>query len=280
MTNLAKSLKTTYSRVKERQHQFLMAQGEALVRSLERSIAQNSLVGEAMFFDTDQFGWIAEIETNWTTIRAELDAILKQLQHLPNFQDISTDQYDLTQDDLWKTYFLYAYGYKAHESCARCPETTRLIESIPGMKTAFFSILLPHKEIIEHRGPYKGVLRYHLALKVPTEEAPQCGIRVGTQTRAWAEGNSLVFDDTYHHAAWNRTDEIRVILFLDFVRPMRFPFSLLNRAMIQLIAWSPYVQQGKNNFLQWEQQFKAVVKHEAVKNKEALLDSMGKGNCD
>lgn len=33
---------------------------------------------------------------------------------------------------------------------------------------------------------------------------------------------------------------------------MRFPFSLLNRGMSQLIAWSPYVQSGKANFREWE----------------------------
>ena len=54
-------------------------------------------------------------------------------------------------------------------NCQRCPLTTQLVESIPGMKTAFFSIMLPGKYIPEHRGPYKGLLRYQLALKVPQE---------------------------------------------------------------------------------------------------------------
>ena len=35
------------------------------------------------------------------------------------------------------------------------------------MKLAFFSILAPGKHIPEHRGSLKGVIRYHLALKVP-----------------------------------------------------------------------------------------------------------------
>jgi aspartyl/asparaginyl beta-hydroxylase (cupin superfamily) len=252
--NLVETLKISYLNLQERYRQVVLAQGEQWVRNLEQFIARQSLVGDATFFNPSQFSWVAELEANWTTIRAELEVLLKHVNHLPNFQDISTDQYSITQDNLWKTYFFYAYGYKAHQSCARCPQTTRLIESIPGMKTAFFSILLPHKQIAEHRGPYKGVLRYHLALKVP-EDAQQCGIRVGSDTRIWQEGKSLIFDDTFPHEAWNNTDEIRVILFLDVVRPLRFPTSLFNRAMIQLIAWSPYVQQGKNNFLAWERRF-------------------------
>ena len=66
---------------------------------------------------------------------------------LPNFQDISTDQYNLTDDDRWKTYFLWGYGFQSEANCARCPETTRLVESIPGMETAMFSILAPQKRI-------------------------------------------------------------------------------------------------------------------------------------
>ena len=73
------------------------------------------------------------------------------------------------------------------------------------MKTAFFSILAPGKHLPPHRGPYKGVMRYHLGLLIP-EPAEQCGIRVDTETRHWAEGESMIFDDTFEHEAWNDTD--------------------------------------------------------------------------
>ncbi len=48
-----------------------------------------------------------------------------------------------------------------------CPRTAALMREIPGMTTAMFSILSPRKHILDHRGPYKGVLRYHLGLIVP-----------------------------------------------------------------------------------------------------------------
>ena len=51
-----------------------------------------------------------------------------------------------------------------------------------------------YKHLPPHRGPYKGVMRYHLGLLIP-EPAEQCGIRVDTQTRHWAEGASLIFDN-------------------------------------------------------------------------------------
>lgn len=235
----------------------VLKQGEAFVRSLEQRIGRMSLVGDRPFFDTDIFPWVATLEAHWQEIRAELNPILNRLPAIPNFQDISQDQYSITQDDRWKTYFFYGYGHKAEKNCARCPNTTALIEQIPDLKTAFFSILLPHKHIPEHRGPYKGLLRYHLALKVP-EPADKCGIRVGDEIRHWREGNSLLFDDTYPHEAWNNTDDIRVVLFVDVVRPMRRPDSWLNRGMINLISISPYVKSGQKNCLDWEARWDQV----------------------
>jgi ornithine lipid ester-linked acyl 2-hydroxylase len=237
---------------------FVMTQGERGVRRLERAIANASLVGDRPFFDTQQFPWVATLEANWQTIRQELDRILEHVEALPNFQDISADQYAITQDNRWKTYFFYAYGIKSERNCANCPATTQLIEQIPEMKTAFFSILLPHKDIPEHRGPYKGLLRYHLALRVP-QTMNHCAIKVGDEVRQWQAGKSLIFDDTFPHSAWNHTDEIRVILFLDFVRPLKFPFSLFNRWMIQLITWSPLVQSGKDAYNAWDQRIEKIL---------------------
>ncbi|MDZ8026296.1 MAG: aspartyl/asparaginyl beta-hydroxylase domain-containing protein [Nostoc sp. DedQUE01] len=240
-----------YLQKKSRFRDFLLKHGEKLLRSLESLIGEYSRIGNSTFFNSQDFSWVENVEANWMKIRDEMNQLLNQLDNIPNFQDISTDQVSITSDNRWKTYFFYAYGIKAEKNCQRCPETTRIIEQIPGMKTAFFSILLPHKHIPEHRGPYKGVVRYHLALKVP-ENKIDCKIRVGEDFRYWEEGKSLIFDDTFCHEVWNDTDEIRVILFLDFIRPMPFPLSLLNQVIIQLISWSPYVQSGKNNFVKWE----------------------------
>lgn len=245
------SAKTLLSDLQARYYRFVVTQGEKLVRSLQQSISEQSLVGDRPFFAPEILPWIADLEAQWPRVRAELDAVLQATDPIPNFQDISVDQRAITADDRWKTYFLYGYGYKAHRNCDRCPETTRLIEAIPGMKTAFFSILYPHKRIPEHCGPYKGLLRYHLGLKVP-QDADRCGIRVGGEVRHWQEGKSLLFDDTYPHAAWNDTDELRVVLFVDIVRPLRLPYGLFNRLFINLIALSPYVRDGRRRLLAWE----------------------------
>lgn len=230
--------------------------GSRVISRIERLIAWGSLVGNPAFFDSAGFDWVGPLEAQWPAIRRELDAVLTYWDTLPNFQDISTDQRGLTDDDRWKTFFLYAYGIKAEGNCRRCPETTRLVEAVPGMKTAFFSILAPGKHIPPHRGPYKGVIRYHLGLLVP-EPAHQCRIRVDTETRHWEEGRSLLFDDTYEHEVWNDTAGRRAVLFLDVVRPLRFPASTFNDLVLALIKRSPFVQDGVQNYRAWEAKLEA-----------------------
>lgn len=212
-----------------------------------------SSVGQHPFFAASDFAWIPRIEAGWTAIRDELRVVLREPERIPAFHEISPDQVKITQDDKWKTYTLYAYGRKITENCACCPETTRLLEMIPGMKTAFFSILAPRKHIPEHTGPYTGVLRYHLGLIVPRQKE-SCRIRVGSEVAHWEEGRSVVFDDTYPHEVWNDTDEGRVVLFVDFARPLPFLVSALNEAAIWLFGRSRYVQEVVENVAAWNRQ--------------------------
>ncbi len=192
------------------------------------------------FFEPESYPWVAPVEADWMAIRKELDALLVRRDEIPNFQDLSEKQKPLTEGDQWKTFFLYGYGVEAEENCKRCPETVRILKRIPGMKTAMFSILAPKKHIPPHRGMWKGMLRYHLGLIVPGPK-DSCRIRVGQDVRGWQEGKSLVFDDSHEHEAWNDSDAYRVVLFVDVVRPLIFPLSLVNRAVIWITAHMPSI---------------------------------------
>src|SRR5580704_11147962 len=154
--------------------------------------------GDKTFFNPASYPWAAEVETEWLVVRKELDALLAHREEIPNFQDVSHAQKKLTEGDQWKTFWLYAYGKKAEENCARCPETVRVLQKIPGMTSAMFSILAPKKHIPEHRGLWKGVLRYHLGLIVPPP-AGSSRIRVGKDIQGWQEGKSMIFDDSHPH---------------------------------------------------------------------------------
>jgi ornithine lipid ester-linked acyl 2-hydroxylase len=231
--------------------------GARLLHGTERFVLRSSLVPTTPFLDPATFSWTADVEAEYPAIRAELDEVLSYRDDLPNFQDISVDQASLTSDDGWKTFFFFGYGFRSGANCERCPKTAAVLEGIPGLTTAFFSILSPHKHIGEHRGPWRGVLRYHLALKVP-EPASAAGISVGGELAHWEEGRSLLFDDGYFHRAWNDSDGVRVVLFVDVVRPLRPPARQVNQALIWAIGRSPYVRDARNRHEAWEQRFGAL----------------------
>ncbi|MBV8594413.1 MAG: aspartyl/asparaginyl beta-hydroxylase domain-containing protein [Caulobacteraceae bacterium] len=217
------------------------------VQDLMRS---KSLLGDRTFFDRGSFRWIPFLEARWGVIRAELDEVLRYTDDIPNFQDISEENRVLTTDDRWKTFFFYGWGLKVAGNCERCPRTAELLQSIPGMKSAFFSILMPRKHIPAHRGPYTGVLRYHLGLRVP--DPASCRIRVGADICHWREGESLIFDDTYEHEVWNDSDEIRVVLFVDVARPLPAGPAKINAAIIWLIARSSLARPALGRLRSWD----------------------------
>ncbi|TMG77031.1 MAG: aspartyl/asparaginyl beta-hydroxylase domain-containing protein [Betaproteobacteria bacterium] len=122
-----------------------------LLRPMEWLVRRFSSVGQHPFFDSSEFAWIPRLEAGWTTIRDELRALLRERGRIPNIQEISPEQLSLTRDDKWKSYWLCAFGRKIADNCRRCPETARLIEAIPGMESAFFSILASGRPALSPR---------------------------------------------------------------------------------------------------------------------------------
>lgn len=222
-----------------------------VLHALERLFERASLQPQQSIYESGAFGWTSALEAQHATILAELKAVLSRRDLIPNFQDISPEQQAITQDDRWKTYILYAYGARANHNCRECPRTAALVERIPGMKTAFFSILAAGKHIPAHRGPYKGLLRCHLALIVPDVPTNACRIRVNGTEAGWQEGKTLIFDDTLTHEVWNDSDSDRVVLFIDFSRPMRVPLSWINETIMRVIRWSPYARGAVRRFHRW-----------------------------
>jgi len=175
-----------------------------------------------MYYDTARFPFTKVLEQNWRVIRAELDA-------LDRAEFIDWPEHSLYGERGWETFGLYAFGQRQPASCARCPETEKLVRQIPGLMMAGFSRLAPGAHIVPHSGyaGYSGyVLRFHLGLQIPDG----CALRVGSETRTWCEGESLVFDDSTEHEAWNRSEQTRTVLLCDFLNPLRRQPLILNPA--------------------------------------------------
>lgn len=225
-----------------------------LLQRMETMNKRRSLIGDRPFFPERDFSWIEKVKEQTPGILEELQRVLLRRTELPSFQDISPDQSALTQDQNWKAFVFYGYGIRATQNCLRCPKTVAALRDIPGMTSAFFSILAPGKHIPAHRGPYNGVLRFHLGLQIPAP-SPICAIQVENEVRGWADGEALVFDDTYQHEAWNKSDQWRIVLFVDFLRPLPMWADTLNRIMIFIIQKTPFISIAAKNQENWERVF-------------------------
>ena len=226
----------------------------AIVAFAERLNITRARLGNPCVYDSAAFPWAAGIEREWRAIRDELDRVMIRKAELPNVQDITTDAVSISRDADWKIFPLIAYGIRSQPNIDTCPQTWRIVRGIPGLTTAMFSILEPGKHIPPHRGPYNGVLRLHLGLLIP-QTRQRLAIRVGSQEHHWQEGRVLIFDDAYEHEVWNETKHVRVVLFVDFAKPLRFPANILNQLLLRLAVFTPFLREGGANLRRWERRF-------------------------
>jgi len=230
---------------------FIQNAGLKFQQWLESRIAAASPLGDPHIYETRHFPWAAEIEREWSLVRKELDAVMVFRDQMPSFQDILKEVRMIQSDNNWKTYFLAGISMNCSENAQRCPETMRLLGKIPGMTTAFFSILSPGKHIPAHRGAWNGILRLHLGLLVP-EPRDRVKIRVGNDFYSWREGEAFIFDDTFNHEVWNDTSGYRVVLFVDFARPLKQPWRFINERMLKWGALAPFLREAGEKQKKWQ----------------------------
>ncbi len=219
---------------------------------IDRALSRWSELDDQPVFDPELFDWVPELEKNWTTVRDELDQVLGDKSALPPLRLISPDHCRIATDDRWKSFVLWGYGLRSEENCARCPETVRLLERVPGLLTASFSVLDPHCHIPRHTGLTKAIVTGHLGLRVP-HQPDRCHMEIAGTDHVWQEGRMILFDDMCEHEVWNDTDERRVVLLLHLKRPERFPGSLVRDAFLAAARHSPFIQDVRRNIEAWRE---------------------------
>ncbi|MCP5080392.1 MAG: aspartyl/asparaginyl beta-hydroxylase domain-containing protein [Alphaproteobacteria bacterium] len=242
--------------------------GKRLIRKLRETLAQQSLVSNNPVLDARQFPDLDPFTEHWKEIRDEVREILKHREAVPSFVEVSPDQTRIANGKFWRTFILFGFGTKMEKNCAQAPVTTRLLEAVPNLQTAWFSIMAPHSHVEAHRGVTKSILRTHLGLIIP-KDAESCRLRVDQEICVWREGEIFVFDDTYEHEVWNDTDEERVILLFDFDRPMRLWGRIINRSFIWALKFTSYYQVPKKNMENYEDKFEA-----ATRQADKMLEAM------
>ena len=169
--------------------------------------------------DVRDFGWTAALRGPWTAIRDEVLALAAVRATPPGTCGMIP---------LWED------AHALDGPGAACPQTMAALAAIPGLHDAAIGLLAPGTHVLPRRGPTKALISCHLGLVVPRDGGAR--MRVRDRIVRWAEGQTLVFDDTYAHEAWNEAEAMRVILLLRVARPLRQPGRAVARAVLRMLG--------------------------------------------
>jgi aspartate beta-hydroxylase len=182
------------------------------------------------FFERSEFSWVDGLEARTAEIREELKGLLADAAtftpYVQSDPSLPPSVYgDLSDNPDWSAHYLIKEGQVMEAAAARCPRTMAALAEVPLSQAAgrtpsvLFSLLRPGARIPPHHGQFNTRLICHLPLIVP----PGCALRVGAETRAWVEGQTLIFDDSIEHEAWNTSGRLRVVLLFEVWRPELSP---------------------------------------------------------
>lgn len=181
-----------------------------------------SAVPHKAYQDLGRFPELRVLKDNWQIFREEAVKLADsgEVKVTRKREDIAFNSFMRRG---WKRFYLKWYDRPQPSAEALCPRSVALVQSVPGIKAAMFALLPPGGQLMRHRDPYAGSLRYHLGLVTPNSDA--CRIYVDGEMYSWRDGEDVLFDETYIHHAANDTDQARIILFCDVERPMRYGFA-------------------------------------------------------
>ena len=240
----------------ERNRPLIIKWGKHFRGLFDRLIASSSLVSNEPVLDVRDFPWTALLREHWRDIRDEAITVALQGDASPSLATISPDHRAIAAVNMWRSFFLWGYSYPIEDNLAQCPKTAAVVAQIPNLNSAFFSILAPGTHIPDHRGVTKGLITCHLGLIVPRDGDVR--MRVDDRIVRWAEGETLVFDDTYQHEVWNDTAGTRVVLLIQFERPLRRPGKWIADLFLGVVRRSAFVQEARDNIQTWNEAVKQL----------------------
>ena len=207
-----------------------------LASDVIRRVYERRIDAPAILDTASEFPNAAKFTGAWRDIRDE--ALGVRLGKVPRFHDIMPEQADISANDGldWRMFVLKAYDMGVPANLARMPVLSRLLAECPEVKSAAISFLAPRKHIPSHRGPFRGIMRFHLGLVMPRQAdgRPATIMMIDHQEKRITDGEGMLWDDTYPHEVINNADEARIALLLDVWRPgMPWDMEILSRMIVR-----------------------------------------------
>lgn len=159
------------------------------------------------------YTWVKLLEDNFEDIKQEALYVFEN-----NLVDVHPKNDDLAGYGT-RTFSFYKNGGKYLNNHKQCPKTSKVLEQISGVDIAgrtYFTAMPPGIHVDHHCGPHNFKIRTHLGIIAPKEAM----IRVGDVTKSWPEGKCIVFDDSFDHEVWNKSNITRIVMIVDVWNPI------------------------------------------------------------
>jgi beta-hydroxylase len=121
------------------------------------------------------------------------------------------------------------------------PFLVKLLKNLPEVCSCAISILQEGVHIPIHVGYYKGIMRYMMPLIVP-KDRKNVFLVVNEKKYNWTEGVGVLWDDNFPHKVYNNTKEIRVVIYMDIIRPLPGLLNNFNKYILKLTCNSKIVK--------------------------------------
>ena len=106
------------------------------------------------------------------------------------------------------------------------------------------SIFWPGVSLPAHRGISKSFYRYHYGLDIPEGDT---GMIIDNTYFKWKNRQGVIWNDTLVHSAWNKSSEVRLIVFADLKRSLPRNLIAQNNRVYKLIQQSKIRQENSGS---------------------------------
>lgn len=168
-----------------------------IMQRCDRLFAATSLVGTAPVLDFRAFAWTCALRRRWLDVAEEAGRMTAAGDVCP-------------------------IGH---------PMTADLLGGIPDMVSARFEVIEPGVRATRRPRAGRAVLTCQLGLTIPRDG--DLRLRVGGRMVRWAEGETLLFDETQADAMWNDGAQPGLVLSVRLKRPLRQPGRWLADRMLR-----------------------------------------------
>lgn len=168
------------------------------------------------YYNAEAFGWVSTIEQGYGIIKEELLAYYESGREIKGISGTMPPQ--VSKPGAWKTFYFSNFLWMHYGNCLRFPKTWALLQQVPGITFGAVAVLEGGGSVLPHCSESNFNLRCHLGISIPAA-LPECGIMVDGIPKPWQEGKVLMFSDCNKHSVWNNTDQRRIIVAFDIVKP-------------------------------------------------------------